>query len=219
MHGAAEGALVLDGGAEPVEVGAGALLDPGPPQVDDLLRRRGRRLAGQPLAHDQRHRVLDRGVGPVGDVGVIAAVVAVLQHGREIAGDAVHAPGADRLDAHLLDRVEHRARALRLGQQPAVGRRIVAGEPQRHRIGVAAHDGGIARRELARRLRQPRLGALAVADDARLVGRVGHLEVRRARQRAHAGRDRPLEGLLRRLGGGGGLAVGRGCGHVSLPAT
>jgi len=38
-------------------------------------------------------------------------------------------------------------------------RRIVTGEPQRDRIGVAAHDRGFALVEAARRLRQPRLAA------------------------------------------------------------
>ena len=158
---------------EAVEVGAGALLDPGAPQVDDGLGGGRRGPAGQALAHHQRHGILDGRVGAVGDLGVVAAVVAVLQHGGEVDADAVHAAGADRLDAHLLDGLEDRAGGLRLGQQAAVGGGIVAGEPQRHGIGVAAHDGGLARAELAGGLGQARLGGLAVADHARLVGRVG----------------------------------------------
>ena len=60
--------------------------------------------------------------------------------------DAGHAARADRLDARLLDRLEHRARLLAAGHELAMHRRIVAGEPQRHRIGMAAHDRGIRRR-------------------------------------------------------------------------
>ena len=81
VHRIGEAALVLDHLLEPVEIAAGAVLDPRPPQLDQLARRRRRRLAGQPLAHHQRHRVLDRRVGPVGDLVEIAAVEAVLQHG------------------------------------------------------------------------------------------------------------------------------------------
>ena len=96
-------------------------------------------MPGQPLAHHEGDRVLDRRVRPVGDVLVLAAaVVAVLEHGREIAGDARHAPRADRLDPRLLDGVEHRAGGLRLRGEPAMDAGVVAGEPQRHRIGVAA---------------------------------------------------------------------------------
>ena len=45
--------------------------------------------------------------------------------------DAVHAPRADRLDARLLDRLEHRARLLAARLQAAMHRRIVTGEAQR----------------------------------------------------------------------------------------
>ena len=125
---------------------ARALLDPGAPEIDDLLRRLGGVVPGQALAHHQRHRILERRIGAVGDLGIIAAVVAVVQHGREIAGDALHAPGADRFDARLLDRVETARAPPGLGQQAAVDVAVVAGEPQRHGIGVAAHDRGFARR-------------------------------------------------------------------------
>ena len=63
---------------------------------------------------------------------------------------------ADRLDARLLDRVEHRARLLAAGHQLAVHVGIVTGELERDRIGMAAHDGGFRVRQLARRLGQPR---------------------------------------------------------------
>ena len=110
-----------------------------------MLRRRRRRLAGQALAHHQRDRLLDRRVGAVGDVVELAAVVVVLEHGGEIVGDADHAARADRLDARLLDRLEHGARLLAAGHELAVHGGVMAGEPQRDRIGMAAHDRGIAR--------------------------------------------------------------------------
>ena len=59
----------------------------------------------------------------------------------------------------LLDGFEHRARLLAAGRELAMHGRIVAGEPQRDRIGMAAHDRGLALVEPARRLRQPRLAA------------------------------------------------------------
>ena len=60
------------------------------------------------------------------------------------------------------------------GHQLAVHGGIVTGEPQRDRIGMAAHDGGFALVEPARRLRQPRLGA----GEAGPLGGERDLEVR-----------------------------------------
>ena len=91
-------------------------------------------------------RVLDRRIGAVGDFVELAAMEAVVEHGGEILRHARHAARADRLDARLLDRIEHRARLLAAGHQPAMDRRVVAGELQRDRVGVAAHDRGILRR-------------------------------------------------------------------------
>ena len=54
-----------------------------------------------------------------------------------------HAPRADRLDARLLDRLEHRARLLPAGHQLAMHGRIVAGELERDGVGMAAHDRGV----------------------------------------------------------------------------
>ena len=124
---------------------------------------------------------------------------ALVQHGGEILGDAVHAPRADRLDARLLDRLEHRARLLAARLQAAMHGRIVAGDSQRDRIGIAAHDRGLARDELARRLRQPRLAA----HQAGALGGEGYLQVRLARDRAQAAGDRALERLGRRFLGDG----------------
>jgi len=67
--------------------------------------------------------------------------------------DARHPPRADRLDPRLLHRLEHAPRLRISRHQLAVHFRIVAGQFQRDRIGVAAHDRRIALGHLARRLR------------------------------------------------------------------
>ena len=108
-----------------------------------MLGRRRRRLAGEPLAHHHGDRFLDRRVGAVGDLVELAAMEAVVEHGGEILRDAGHAARADRLDARLLDRLEHRARLLAAGHELAVHGRIVTGELERDRIGMAAHDRGL----------------------------------------------------------------------------
>ena len=112
-HDAREGALIVDLAVELIEVGAGLRIDLVAPQIDELLRGGRRRLAREALAHHERDRVLERRIGAVGDVLIFgAAMIAVLQHGGEVRGDALHALRADRLDARLLDR-NRRARAPR----------------------------------------------------------------------------------------------------------
>ena len=110
-------ALVLDQAFQPVEPAPGLVLDQRTPEIDELLRRRRRRLAGEPLAHHHGDRFLDRRIGAVGDVVEFAAMEFVVEHGGEIALHAGHAARADRLDARLLDRVEHRARLLAAGDR------------------------------------------------------------------------------------------------------
>ena len=185
MHDVAEAALVVEHALEPVEIAAGAIFDQRTPQLDDLARGRRRQFAGQPFADDHGKRVLDRRVGAVGDLIVLAAMEAVVEHRGEVLRDPAHAAGADRLDAGLLDRLEHRARLLAAGHELAMHRRIVTGEPQRDRIGVAAHDRGLALVETARRLRQPRLAAR----QARALGGERDLDVALA-ARSPAGRRR-----------------------------
>ena len=190
-----EAALVLDQLLQPVEIAPGALLDERAPQIDQLARGRRRREPGQALAHHHGDGFLDRRIGAVGDVVELAAMKLVVEHRGEVLRHAVHAPRADRLDARLLDRLEHRARLLAARHLAAVHRRIMAGELQRDRVGVPAHDRGVLRVELARRLGQPRLAA----GNAGALRRVGDFEIRLARDRAHAARDRALERLGRRL--------------------
>ncbi len=206
MDGVAEAALVLDQLLQLVERAAGPALDPGPPQVDQLLGRRGRRKSGQALAHHHGDRLLDRSVGAIGDLVELAAMELVVEHGRQIMRHPLHAPGADRLDAGLLDRLEHRARLLPARNQPAMHEGVVAGHAQGDRIGVAAHDGGVGARELAGRLGQTRLAA----HHAGPLGGKRHFELGMARDRAQAAGHRALERLGRGfLAGAFGLAVGR----------
>ena len=87
----------------------------------------------------------------------LAAVKTVVEHGGKIFRHAFHAPGADRFDARLLHRLKHCARLLPARLDAAVHRGIMTGEPQRHGIGMPAHDGCFVLRELAGRFRQPRL--------------------------------------------------------------
>ena len=125
----------------------------------------------------------------------------------------MHAARADRLDARLLDRLEHRARLLAARQQPAMHAGSWQASSQRDRVGMAAHDRGLVRVELARRLGQPRLAARQAGP----LGGEGDFELRLARDGAHAAGDRALERLGRRfLGRRLGLDVG---GHVALLAS
>ena len=54
LHNLAETALILDGVAQSVEIGAGAILDKAPPKLDKFFGVRRRRETGQSLACDQR---------------------------------------------------------------------------------------------------------------------------------------------------------------------
>ena len=208
MHGLGEGALIEDRRVEPVELARRPCPRYGAPEIDDALRGGGRAQAGQAFAHHHRHRFVERRVGAVGDIGIGAAMKAVVEHGGQIGGDALHAPRADRLDARLLDRVEQRARRLVLRGEPAMHRFVMAGEPQRHGIGEAAQDRRLARARPARRLGQARLGALGAASQRGLVGGESDFEFRVARHRARAGGDGPLERLIGRLRLAGRLAIG-----------
>ena len=110
----------------------------------------------------------------------LAAVKTVVEHGGKILRHAFHAPGADGFDARLLHRLEHRARLLPAGLDAAVHGGIVTGKPQRHGIGMPAHDGGFMLRQLARRFRQPRLQAARPGRSAaKLTSTPGFLAIAR----------------------------------------
>ncbi len=205
VHHIAEARLIFDQPLQPVEIAPGPVLDQRAPQIDQSRGRRRRAHPGQPFAHDQGQRLLDRGVGAIGDLVELAAMKTIVQHSGQVVGDPGHAPGADRFDPRLLHRVEHRARLLAAGHQLAMHPGIVTGELEGDRVGVAAHDGGVGGRELARRLGQARLAA----DHAGPLGRKADLEVGLARDRPQAAGNRPLERINRALLGGRlGLVAG-----------
>ena len=191
----AEARLVLDQPLQAIEIASGAILDQRPPQIDDFFRCRRRSLARQPFAYHERDRFLDRRIGAIGDFVELAAMETVIEHGRQILGDARHPPCPDGLHAGLLDRVEYRACLLSAGHQLAMDHRIVTGELECNGVGMAAHDRGIRSAQLSRRLRQARLAA----DDAGPLRREGDFELGFARDRAQAPGDRALERLGRRL--------------------
>ncbi len=78
---------------------------------------------GQPLAHHQRDGLLDRSIGAIRDLIELAAMETVVEHGREVFRNAGHSARADRLDARLLDRLEHGARLLPSRHQLAMHER------------------------------------------------------------------------------------------------
>ena len=179
-----------------IEIVAGALLDEVAPQIDDLVGGGRGLCAGQPLAHHQRDRILDRRIGAVGDLLVFAAtMVAIVEHRGDVGGDARHAARADGLDPRLLDRIEDRARRLPFGRELAMNGIVVTGEPKGHGIGVAAQDRHILQRQPPRRLGQADL----VAHEGGTIRRECHLEVGLARQRLDAAGDRALQRLGRRF--------------------
>jgi hypothetical protein len=65
---------------------------------------------------------------------------AVVEHGGEIFRDAAHAARSNCFDPGLFDGFKYGARLLAPRRQLAMDRRIMAGEPQRDRVGMAAYD-------------------------------------------------------------------------------
>ena len=126
-----------------VEQGAGALLDPGAPQIDQRARLGGRSEAGQPLAHEKRQRIGQRRFGALGLLGDAASRVALLHARLKIGGDPFHAVGADRLDAGLLDRLEYGARIAARRRKGLVQTFVMAGDREGRRIGMAADYGDL----------------------------------------------------------------------------
>jgi hypothetical protein len=140
VNGVAETCLVFDQPLEPIEVASGAIFDQRPPQIDKLPRRCRRRLAGQSLSHHHRDSFLDRRIRPVRDLVEFAAMKSIVEHGREVLGNARHAACADRLDAGLLDCLEYGARLLPARHELAMHHGVVAGELECDRVGVTADD-------------------------------------------------------------------------------
>src|SRR5262249_58558325 len=119
---------------------------------------------------------LDRRIRPVGDLVEFAAMKSIVEHGREVLGDAGHAACADRLDAGLLDCLEYGARLLPARHELAMHHGVVAGGLECDRIGMTADDCRVRDAELAWRLGRPRLDGR----ETRAFRGKRHFEVRRA---------------------------------------
>ena len=223
LHGPAKGPLVLHRLREHVELAPGAIFDDRAPEFDDLFRSAGRSKPRQTFAHHQGDSVFKRRVILVIDAAEITALVFILQHCGKIAGDAKHPLRANRLNARLLDRFKDCARLLAFWSEAVMDGRVMASEPQRHRIGMAAHDRSLGGCGFARGFRQPRLGGVAGSNQGRFVGCKRDFHFGRAGHGAQATRD----GALDWFGGGGlglaGLAIGRGrsahAGNISASAS
>src|SRR5262249_58153473 len=96
---------------------------------------------------------------PNGSLVKFDAMETVVEHCGEIFRNATHAARTNRFDPGLFDGFEHGARLLAARRQFAMDRRIMAGEPQRDRVGVAANDCSLAFVQSPRWLRQTRLAA------------------------------------------------------------
>ncbi len=195
-----EGPLILDRPPKPVEIGAARSSIQGRQRSTILCAFLGGFSPVKTLAHDHRERIFERRIGADRDIGIAGALKAVVEHRIEIARDALHPARPDRLDARLFDGIENRARGWRLRGQPPVHINIVAGEPQRHRIGMAAQDRGFPRVELcadgsgSRALALARSKPGSAARPRKRLRPAAFLRV----ARMHAG-DRPFERLVRGL--------------------
>jgi hypothetical protein len=135
-----------------------------------------RRLAGQRLARQQADGLGERRLAALGDArNSRAARQCSLERRREVLRHAGHAPGADRLDPRLLDRLEDRR---------APPRRSAPREHAWRRRGGARRSASASAsprtsatslgRQVARGQRQPRL----VAGQPRLARREGGRQLR-----------------------------------------
>ncbi len=191
-----------------VEQGAGAFLDPGAPQIDESTRLGRRREAGQPLAHQKRQRIGQRRLGPFGLRRHAAPRIAVFHAGIEIGGHAFHALGADRLDARLLDGLEHGAGIAARRRQRPVQAVVVAGHGEGGRVRVAADHGDLVLGGNARGLGH----AGGLAGEARWLAGEHHLDGSVGGDGAGGQRQRALERIEGRL-----FPLGRRHGTSSRP--
>ncbi len=179
--------------SQPVEIRAGLGLDLGAMPIDQHLCAVGRGVAGQALAHQKA-----KDVGHRRGRRVIEAVQTLLldrafERGGQVGAHAHQRVGANRLDARLLDRLEHRPALDRLRPEAGVRRLVVVSEAQRHLVGQAADARGLLAREVARRMRQDG----AMAGQLRSVTGEGDLQVRLLGERTRGVRERALEDVCR----------------------
>ena len=130
------------GAEKPVEVAPGPLLDEIAPEIDDLRRRRRRLDAGEPLADHEGDGVFDRRVRPVGDVLVFSrrdgSRSSSMAERLSATPDMRREPIASTRACSTASKTARAACAS--GRFRAMDAGVVAGEPERHQIGMAAHD-------------------------------------------------------------------------------
>src|SRR5690606_36588907 len=97
-YGASERILIVDVRQKGVEIGAGLLFDPVPPQFHDPRSALRRTTARQLLAHHECDRFFERRIGAVAHIGKIGPRVLVLEHVGDVVRVALHGPGSDRHD-------------------------------------------------------------------------------------------------------------------------
>ena len=187
--------LIVHGAHELRGVLGAFVVEPRPPQVGHVAGGLRQVPAGELLAHDHGERLGNRHLLGHGAVIVALAAASLLEGGIEVGRDAGQPFRPQRLDPRLLDGVEDCARGLAARLLAHVGALVVVAEPQRQRVGRAAHQLHVERVEIACRKRKLDL----IARDLRLVRAEGDLQLlaRLARDRPERRADGPLEGLDR----------------------
>ena len=192
-HDAGERLLVVELVDQPVDIGAGLLLDPVAPQIDDALAALG---AARPVSRSRTISAIASSIGASALSRTSARIglgVFVLEHGAD---DCRRRPSwrARRSPRRgLLDRVEDGARLLAFGRQLGWMRMSWQARLQRHGIAEAAgHRDVVATASSAARAAGARLPASA--------GRPwrSRLQLMVAGDGAHADGDRPAEAYRRR---------------------
>src|SRR5581483_3840790 len=84
----AVGVLIADVTAELEEIAADLAFKERPPHLDDALRRGWRRGARQRLARQEPHRLGERRIVAIAHMLVALAAIALVEHRRQIVGDA-----------------------------------------------------------------------------------------------------------------------------------
>ena len=192
-HGARESLLVVELFEQIVEAGAGAFLDPVAPQIDDLPAALRCSAAGQFFRGPRGRVPSSRGASAWSvTLARLARVELVLEHRAEIVGHAHHGAGTDGFDARLLDRVEDGACLATVGGQSGVEAHVVAGGAQGHGNRRAHGQSPDPPRSACAAVRAA--GRLCPTRRRAVLGE-SHLELAVAGNRAHAGRQRALEGV------------------------
>ena len=149
---AAELLLIFRQTFEAIEQRAAARFDQRPPDVDEALRRRGRRKTGQAFANEQGERIFERRFGTIEHRPETPVTVLVFETGREIRRHAGHAHCAEPFDTSAFGRFEHGAGRSGRRRDAPVNLGVVATDLQREAIGPTACQCDVLSGRRARRL-------------------------------------------------------------------